>query len=141
MVNLLVGPKGSGKTPVLIEKANENEKTEHGSVIFLKKTHRNTKEISFNIRTVCMEDFPNINNLDRYIGFLYGIYSSNTDIKQIYIDEVFKIDQIGLDNLDVLLNSIETMSKEYNINFYVSISATKEEVSKVDLTECNITYF
>lgn len=141
MVNLLVGPKGSGKTPVLIEKANQNEKTEHGSVIFLKKTHRNTKEISFNIRTVCMEDFPHIDNLDRYIGFLYGIYSSNTDIKQIYIDEVFKIDNIGLDNFEQLTESMKTMSKEYNIDFYVSVSATKGEVSDIDLADCNITYY
>jgi len=138
MVNLLVGPKGSGKTPDLIDKANQNEKTEHGSVVFIKKTHRNTKEISFNIRTICMEDFPNIDTLDRFIGFMYGIYSCNTDVKQIYIDETFKIGGVNLESAKLLIDSLKTMSHEDNMDFYVSISATKDEIKNIDTSQCKV---
>ena len=37
MVNLLTGPKGSGKTQQMIERANEAVKTCEGNVFFIKK--------------------------------------------------------------------------------------------------------
>ena len=40
MVNLLTGPKGSGKTQQMIERANEAVKTCEGNVFFIKKSHR-----------------------------------------------------------------------------------------------------
>ena len=42
MVNLLTGPKGSGKTQKMIELANEQAKKCDGNVVFIKKTHRDT---------------------------------------------------------------------------------------------------
>ena len=40
MVNLLTGPKGSGKTQQMIEQANKQAKECKGNVVFIKKTHR-----------------------------------------------------------------------------------------------------
>ena len=42
MVNLITGPKGTGKTQQMIELANEKVKTSNGNVVFIKKSHRNT---------------------------------------------------------------------------------------------------
>ena len=43
MVNLLTGPKGSGKTQQMIELANKAAKESDGHVIFIKKkSHRDT---------------------------------------------------------------------------------------------------
>ena len=33
-----------------------------------KKTHRDTASVTFDIRTICMDDFPAITNIDEYIG-------------------------------------------------------------------------
>ena len=71
MVNLLTGPKGSGKTQQMIEQANKQAKECKGNVVFIKKTHRDTASVAFDIRTICMDDFPYITNTDEYIGFLY----------------------------------------------------------------------
>lgn len=60
MVNLLTGPKGTGKTQIMIEKANEAAKNCNGNVVFIKKTHRDTTSVDFNIRTICMDDLPAI---------------------------------------------------------------------------------
>ena len=38
MVNLLTGPKGSGKTQQMIEQANKQAKECKGNVVFIKKT-------------------------------------------------------------------------------------------------------
>jgi hypothetical protein len=35
-----------------------------------------------------MEDFPHITNEDEYIGFLFGIMSSDNDIETIFLDGI-----------------------------------------------------
>ena len=47
MVNLLTGPKGSGKTQQMIEQANKQAKECKGNVVFIKKTHRDTASVAF----------------------------------------------------------------------------------------------
>ncbi len=51
MVYLLTGPKGSGKTQQMIEQANKKAKECNGNMVFIKKTHRDTASVAFNIRT------------------------------------------------------------------------------------------
>lgn len=43
MVNLLTGPKGSGKTQQMIEQANKQAKECKGNVVFIKNTSRYCK--------------------------------------------------------------------------------------------------
>ena len=71
MVNLLIGQKGSGKTQKMIDLANAKVKDCNGNVVFIKKTHRDTASVSFDIRTICLDDIPAISNTDAYIGFCY----------------------------------------------------------------------
>ena len=54
MVYLLAGPKGTGKTQQMIEQANEAAKKCNGNVVFIKKTHRDTASVTFDIRTIWM---------------------------------------------------------------------------------------
>ena len=81
MVNLLTGPKGSGKTQQMIEQANKQAKECKGNVVFIKKTHRDTASVAFDIRTICMDDFPSITNTDEYIEMCIRdrLYTVSTD--------------------------------------------------------------
>ena len=83
MVNLLTGPKGSGKTQQMIELANKAAKESDGHVFFIKKSHRDTYSLSFDIRAICMDDYEAIDNIDAYLGFIYGMTSADHDIKAI----------------------------------------------------------
>ena len=131
MVNLLAGPKGSGKTQQMIEQANLKAKESNGNVVFIKKTHRDTASVAFDIRTICMDDYPAIQNTDEYIGFLYGMCSANHDIENIFIDGILKHADISLQNLPAVIAALEDISKECGIDFYVSVSAEKAEVEGV----------
>ncbi|CUQ57839.1 Uncharacterised protein [Dorea longicatena] len=65
MVNLITGPKGSGKTQQIIELANEKVKTSNGNVVLIKKSHRDTYSVDFNVRAILSaskEDIPNIDD-------------------------------------------------------------------------------
>ena len=132
MVYLLTGPKGSGKTQQMIELANEKVKTSNGNVVLIKKSRRDTYSVNFNIRAICMADYCDITTLEELIGFLYGMVAGNHDIETIFIDGVLKQADITLDNISVFMQKINKISKENNIEFYISVSAEKEKIPDIE---------
>jgi len=131
MVKLLIGRKGSGKTKSMIQIANDRVEKSDGSVIFINKNHRLMYDLKYKIRVVCMEEYEQIKNSDEYIGFLYGILSSDHDIEVIFIDSILKHDDVNISNLPVFLSRLREISEKYSIEFIVSISATAEELGDI----------
>ncbi|WP_130863407.1 ATP-binding protein [Bacilliculturomica massiliensis] len=128
MVKLLVGHKGSGKTKKMIDLANECIETRNGSIVFINKNHRLMYDLKYRIRVVCMEDYEHITNIDEYIGFIYGIISSDHDIQVIFIDSILKHADVKIDDLEEFLTRLEKISEMYGPEFVVSISADLEEL-------------
>lgn len=138
MVKLLIGHKGSGKTNTMVQLANESIEKSNGSIVFINKNHRLMYELNFKIRVICMEDFEHITNIDEYIGFLYGIISSDHDIEMIFIDSILKHADVSLGDLPVFIERLKSILETYNIDFTVSVSAEKEEMIGVDFNNCEI---
>ena len=128
MVNLLIGPKGSGKTQKMIDLANEKVKDCNGNVVFIKKTHRDTASVSFDIRTICLDDIPAISNTDAYIGFLYGMSSANHEIECVFIDALLKHADLTMEALPDFISKLNQISSECDITFYVSVSGEAADV-------------
>ena len=138
MVKLLIGHKGSGKTNQMIQLANDSIKVSDGSIIFINRNHRLTYELSYRIRVICMEDYEHITNIDEYIGFIYGIISSDHDIEMIYIDSILKHADVSLGDLPEFIGSLNAISEIYGVEFTVSVSAEKEEMIGVNFDGCEI---
>lgn len=138
MVKLLVGHKGSGKTKQMIDLANNQIENSKGSVIFINKNSRLMYDLKYRIRVVCMEDFEHITNSDEYVGFLYGIISSDHDIETIFIDSILKHADVTLGDLPEFLSRLTDISKNYGMDFVVSLSAEKEEMIGVDFSQYEI---
>lgn len=136
MVNLLTGQKGSGKTQQMIELANLKTKECDGNVVFIKNSHNDTYSLSFDIRAICMTDYPSIRNIDEYTGFLYGMLSGNSDIQVIFIDGILKQASVSLENIPRFVERLDNISKRHNVDFVVSVSANKEDLG-VDVEKCN----
>lgn len=130
MVKLLIGHKGSGKTKSMVDIANNRIDNANGSIVFINKNHRLMYDLKYKIRVVCMEEYEHITNSDEYIGFLYGIISSDHDIEAIFIDSILKHADINLKDIEPFLNRLDNLSKKYNIEFFVSLSADKEELGE-----------
>lgn len=137
MVNLLTGQKGSGKTQQMIELANKKVKECDGNVIFIKNSHNDTYSLSFDIRVTCMADYPSIRNVDDYTGFIYGMLSANSDIQVIFIDGILKQSDIALENIPRFVERLNNISKKHGVDFYVSVSANKEDLAGVNPESCN----
>ena len=132
MVKLLIGHKGSGKTGQMVQLANDSVKESNGSIIFI------TYELAHEIRVICMEDYENITNIDEYIGFVYGIISSDHDIETIFIDSILKHADVSLGDLPEFIDRLKAISKLFDLNFVVSVSAEKEEMIGVNFEGCEI---
>ncbi|MBN7772866.1 hypothetical protein [Clostridium aminobutyricum] len=135
MVKLLIGKKGAGKTKSMIDMANEKVEQSNGSVIFINKNQRLMYDLKYRIRVVCMEEFEHITNSDEYIGFLYGIISADHDIETVFIDSILKHADISEENIPEFIKRLDRISKKYNIEFIVSLSAEKEELKGVDFDQ------
>ena len=138
MVKLLVGHKGSGKTKQMIDIANESVEKSRGSIIFINKDQRLMYDLKYRIRVICMEDYEHVTNSDEYIGFLYGIISSDHDIETIFVDSILKHADFKMSDLPEFIDRLKDISKNYGMDFVVSISAEKEEMVGVDFEGCEI---
>ncbi|WP_027398639.1 hypothetical protein [Anaerovorax odorimutans] len=128
MVKLLIGHKGSGKSKKMITLANNYVEKSDGNVVFINKNHRLMYDLKYQIRVVCMEEYENITNSDEYIGFLYGIISSDHDIEVIFIDSILKHADVNLSDVPEFLNRLKGLSEKYGIEFIVSLSADLSEL-------------
>ncbi len=138
MVKLLIGHKGSGKTKRMIELANSAVQTARGSIVFINKNSRLIYDLDYKIRVVCMEDFPHITNEDEYIGFLFGIISSDNDIETIFLDGIMRHRDFALEVLPVFIDEIKVISKEMGIDFVLSVSAELEEMIGVNFDDIEV---
>ena len=138
MVKLVIGHKGSGKTNKMLQLANEKIEHAAGSIVFINKNHRLMYELSYRIRVICMEDYEHITNIDEYIGFLYGIISSDHDIETIFIDSILKHADVSMGDLPNFIERLKLISEIYGPEFIVSVSAEKEEMIGVDFSGIEI---
>ena len=138
MVYLVTGPRGSGKTQQMIDLANEKVKTSNGNVVFIKKSHKDTYTVDFNIRVIRMADYPDVLTLEEFVGFLYGMAAGNHDIEAVFIDSVLKQANIPLESLAAFLHKLNKISTENNIDFYLSISADKKDIPGIDSSDCTV---
>ncbi len=131
MVKVIAGHKGSGKTKKMIELANEMVETAHGSIVFINKNHRLMYDLKYQIRVVCMEDYEDITNIDEYVGFIYGIISSDHDIEVIFIDGILRHKAVHIPNLGEFFERLRNISDRHELDFIVSVSADLDQLGDV----------
>jgi hypothetical protein len=85
-------------------------------------------DLKYKIRVVCMEDYEEITNSDEYIGFIFGIISSDHDIEAIFIDSILKHADVSTEDMPEFLDRLAKMSDKYELEIIVSLSASSEEL-------------
>ena len=123
MVQILAGEKGEGKTKILIDLANESVSTSDGD-------KRHIYDLNHKIRFVEVSEFP-LANYRELIGFIYGIFSQNSDITKVFVDGIFKIVQsLGDEDLIKLVTRLDSMSKAYNVDFVLAGNVDPADLPK-----------
>ena len=130
MVQILAGEKGEGKTKILIDLANESVSTSDGDVIYIDDDKRHIYDLNHKIRFVEVSEFP-LANYRELIGFIYGIFSQNSEITKVFVDGIFKIVQsLGDEDLIKLVTRLDSMSKAYNVDFVLAGNVDPADLPK-----------
>ena len=76
MLRIICGPKGTGKTKCIIEKANETVAVAKGHMIFITDTKRYMYDLKRDIRFIDVTDYA-IAGEDALCGFIKGAIAAN----------------------------------------------------------------
>ena len=129
MVRLIVGQRGKGKTTSILAHVNEQIKKADGNIVYLDKSSKHMYDLNNKIRLIDVSRYPIINS-EQFVGFVCGIISQDNDLEQMYFDNFLKIARLGeeADDLLTTINELEGISTKFNVDFYISISANKDDL-------------
>ena len=131
MIQVVLGKKGSGKTKRLIDLANEQLKVEHGDIVFIDDDKRYMYDLRHEIRFVNAGDYAldEHRSRDWFYGLLGGMLAINFDISVVYIDAFLKlVNNEDFADLEPLFAKLETLSKDNNCNFVISVSGDPQDL-------------
>ncbi len=120
MVKLITGGKGTGKTKKMIDMANQVLNNGKGNVVFLDDDNRHMYDLKHAIRFISLHEYP-VNDERSFLGFLCGVIAEDHDIEVIFIDGLLKIANVTMDEVAKIMSQIETLSRNHNIDFIVSL--------------------
>lgn len=122
MINIIYGSKGTGKTKMIIDRANAGIAQHFGDIVFLADTSRYIHDIKYQIRFTNTKDCG-IKTEDGLIGFIQGMTEANYDIRYMYIDGAARMMNSDINGLKRFFERLEEISKKTEVNFTLTISA------------------
>ena len=123
MINIVYGPKGTGKTKQLIEQANAAVATAKGLAIFISDTKRYMFDLKREVRFIDLSEF-NIAGEEAFCGFIKGIIAANNDNEYLYIDGASRITGKPLSEMAAFFYMLEKVSDEQNIKISAVVALT-----------------
>ena len=122
MVKLVAGGMGTGKSRRLIEMANASVKTTDGSIVFIDYDNRHMYALHYDVRFIETRDFP-LDNHREFLGFICGIMSRDSDIKEIYVDDLNRIIKMLDDEHKVTLcDRLAELGDKYGLDFILAFN-------------------
>lgn len=128
MVQLIVGNKGKGKTKILLDRVNSAIKDANGNIVYLDKSTKHMYELNNKVRLINVSEFG-LANSEQFIGFVYGIISQDHDLEAMYLDSFLTIAKLEGADITATVNALEEISKNYNVNFFISASVEESELN------------
>lgn len=127
MVHAFCDRKGSGKTKLLIESANNRVINEKGHIVYIDDDKGPMFQLDRRIRFIPTDEY-NLRDCNHFYGFLCGILSEDYDISTIYIDGLFNIIEGDIEDAAHLFHDIERLSQKHNVDFYLNINFKKDTI-------------
>ncbi len=126
-MKIVYGPKGTGKTKIVIDQANATMESAKGHVVFITDTNRYMYDLKYQIRFIDTKVYG-INCENELTGFIKGIVAANSDNEYIFIDGIARISGKPLGELENFFNLVESLEKQFSVSFVFTCSASEEEL-------------
>lgn len=128
MLKLIIGVKGTGKTKSLIELVNEAVEKTNGTVVCIEKGTGLRFDVKYSVRLINTEDY-NISDAEALYGFVAGIFASNHDVTDLFIDSALKISGNDISGLETMITNLDALVSKLNVNVVITSSIPSEEAS------------
>ena len=127
MIKVIYGAKGTGKTKMMIDAANEAVAKAKGHLIFLTDSKRGMYDLEREVRFIDTSEYD-IAGETALCGFVKGVIAGNHDNEYIFIDGVVRIAGKPVQELASFFYMLDKVAKNDNLVVTVSVSANKEDL-------------
>ena len=127
MIKVIYGAKGTGKTKIMIDSANEAVKGAKGHLIFITDSKRGMYDLEREVRFIDTSEYD-IAGEAALCGFIKGVVAGNNDNEYVFIDGVVRIAGKPVQEMAAFFYMLDKVSKTNNLVITVSVSAAKEEL-------------
>ena len=125
MIHVIYGAKGTGKTKVLVDDANNYAQTAKGVVVYIDRANHRMHDLNRNIRLVDASHYGLESQKD-ILSFIKVMLAANFDIEKIYIDGLARLFDCNIAELGEVYQGLEDICKEFNINVTITASGALE---------------
>ena len=129
MLKLIIGVKGTGKTKTLIGLVNDAVDASKGSVICIEKGDKLRFDVKYQARLINTKEYF-IDGAQSLFGFVAGIFASNHDVTDLFIDSALKICDNDYEAFDKFINEMSMLVDKLNVNVVITSSLPVEEASE-----------
>lgn len=130
MIKLITGAKGTGKTKIIIDMANDNVEIAKGDIVFLTDTDRYMYSLRYQIRVINTDILKRagekVLNERELIGFIKGILAGNHDIESFYIDGAHRMLGRKVTEMEDFFTDIYAVAKNTETRFVLTVSENEE---------------
>lgn len=130
MLKLIIGVKGTGKTKSLINLVNTASAESKGDVVCIEKGVKLRYDIKSAVRLINTEEYF-VTDTDALYGFIAGIFASNHDITDLFVDSALKICNNDISEFDGFVELVAKLSDKLGVNIIMTSSIPVEEASEV----------
>lgn len=130
MLKLIIGVKGTGKTKQLIELVHESLASSNGNVVCIEKGDKLRFDVNYQCRLIDAESFD-ITDAAALYGFVAGIFASNHDVTDLFIDSALKICKDNVPAFDELLPKLDAIAAKSDVKLVITSSIAVEDATDV----------
>lgn len=120
MIHYILGAKGAGKTKWLIDHANEDHEGGNGNIAFVEVDDDHIFSLDYNVRLINATEYD-LTTLNEFYGFLCGMFAMDYDLQKVYVDGMYKVVDLSIDDLVDLANRLEALGME-NREIYINVN-------------------
>jgi hypothetical protein len=127
-VEAIVGGKGSGKTPLMLEEMEREAADKNANIVFIEYGHGVEHLVPHSVRRIDIKEYP-VRGFGQLIAFLAGMNAKDYDISHIYVDCIFQIAGEGSPaTLSAFIKDLEALAKQVDSKFTVALSYEPDQL-------------
>jgi hypothetical protein len=124
----IVGGKGSGKTPIMLDQMEREAADKNANIVFIEYGQGVEHLVPHSVRRIDIKEYP-VRGYGQLIAFLAGMNAKDYDISHIYIDCVFQIAGAGTaSELTAFIKNLETLARQVDCKITVALSYDPDQI-------------